>query len=95
MIEEIEKVLESDIRPYLKEHYGDAKLIGFNDGIVQIELMGQCHGCPSAKFTVESVIESKLKEKIPQVKKVNVINMVSDELLDMAKKILNGSAKLV
>lgn len=94
MIEKIEKVLDLDIRPYLKEHYGDVKLINFKNGIVQIELLGQCHGCPSAKFTVENVIEGKLKEKISEVKKVDVISMVSDELLDMAKKVLNGNVSL-
>ncbi len=91
MIEEIEKVIDSEIRPHLREHYGDIQLLGVKDGVVEIKLVGQCSGCPSAKYTVEDVIESNLKEKIPAIKKVILRNEVSQELLDMAKKILSGN----
>mgnify|MGYP002344314432 FL=1 len=88
VIEEIEKVIDSEIRPHLREHYGDIQLLGINDGVVEIKLVGQCSGCPSAKYTVEDVIESKLKEKFPEIKEVVLINQVSEELLNMAKEIL-------
>ncbi|WP_315115030.1 NifU family protein [uncultured Clostridium sp.] len=91
MIENIEKIIDSEIRPYLKEHYGDIELLGFHDGIVEVKLIGQCNGCPSAKYTVEDVIESKLKEEFKEVEKVTLINEVSEELLHMARKILCGS----
>ncbi|WP_027623884.1 NifU family protein [Clostridium lundense] len=95
MIKEIENVIDSEIRPYLKEHYGDIELLGVKDGVVEIKLIGQCSGCPSAKYTVEDVIESNLKEKIPGIKKVILVNEVSQELLDMARKILNGNMQVV
>lgn len=91
MVNLIEKVIEEEIRPYLKAHYGDIKLLGFKDGIVEIKLMGQCSGCPSAQYTVEDVIEGKLKEKLPEVKKVALINGISEELMEMARNILKGN----
>lgn len=95
MIKEIEKVIDSEIRPYLRQHYGDIELLNVKDGIVEIKLVGQCSGCPSAKYTVEDVIESNLKEKIPEIKKVVLVNEVSQELLNMAREILNGNMQVV
>lgn len=91
MIEEIEKIINSEIRPYLKEHYGDIELLNFHNGVVEIKLIGHCNGCPSAKYTVEDVIESKLKEKIKEVERVLLINEVSEDLLHMARKILSSN----
>ncbi|WP_125153255.1 NifU family protein [Clostridium rectalis] len=94
MINEIEKIIVNEIRPYLRQHYGDIELLTVKDGVVEIKLVGQCSGCPSAKYTVENVIEKILKEKIPEVKKVVMINEMSEELLDMARKILNNHMKV-
>lgn len=85
----IEEVLQKEIRPYLSSHYGDIEIMSYKNDILKIRLLGQCKNCPSAKFTVEDVIESKLKETIPNLKKVILNNDVSEELYSFAKKILN------
>jgi Fe-S cluster biogenesis protein NfuA len=89
MFAEVEKVLEKEVRPYLQEHYGDVLLMDVNDGIVRIKLTGQCKNCPSAKFTVEDVIEAALKRNLKGIKEVVLVNEVSEELLDIARKILS------
>lgn len=89
MIKKIEHVLDQYVRPKLKEHYGDVAVLGFQDGVLEINLKGQCSNCPSAKFTVEDLIEKEIKKHVPEVERVELINSVSDELLDFAKKILN------
>lgn len=89
MSEKIEHVLDKYVRPTLAEHYGDVKLLSFEDGIMKIKLQGQCSNCPSARLTVEGIIEKEVKEHIPEVERVELIEGVSDELLDFAKKILN------
>ncbi|PKM89879.1 MAG: NifU family protein [Firmicutes bacterium HGW-Firmicutes-12] len=89
MFAAVEKVLEKEVRPYLKEHYGNVVLLGVNDGVVRIKLTGQCKHCPSAKFTVEDVIEKALKSNIEGITKVVLENEVSAELLDIARKILS------
>lgn len=94
MLEKVQKVLDEEINPKLEKHYGRAELVEVNNCVVKIKLLGQCSGCPSAKFTVENLIEATLKQKIPEIKKVLLENQVSDELLDMAKDILRRRKEL-
>ena len=90
MIEEkIQKVINEKVRPYLEGHNGDIKFLGIEEGIVKIRLLGQCSSCASAKYTVEDVVETSLISEIPEVKKVELVNDVSEEILDMARRILN------
>lgn len=89
MIEKIEHVLDQYVRPKLAEHYGDVKILSFNDGILEIKLEGQCGNCPSAKFTVEDIIEKEIKGHTQGVEKVVLIDGVNDDMLAFAKKILN------
>lgn len=90
MIEErIQQVIDEKVKPYLGEHNGDIEFFGIKDGVAQIKLLGQCSGCISAKYTIENVVEASLKAEIPEVKKVELINCISEETLDMARKILS------
>lgn len=89
MFERVEKFIEERIRPYMQGHSGDIELLSVEDGVVSIRLLGQCSGCPSAKYTVEDVIEGSLRKEIPEIKKVIVEQGVSKELLQMARKFLN------
>ena len=93
MLSKVEKVLEVNVRPKLAEHYGNIELVSIKDGIVEVKLLGECKGCLSAKFTVEDLVETALKESIPSIKKVVLINQVSEDLLEQARKILNGSKR--
>jgi len=88
MFAEIEKILEMNVRPKLADHYGNIELVSAIDGIVEVKFLGQCKGCLSAKFTVEDLVEVALKEAIPGIKKVILINQVNEELLEQARKIL-------
>ncbi|MEG0774885.1 NifU family protein [Clostridium sp.] len=90
MFDEINEVLDTKVRPVLAGHYGDIKLISVEDGIVQVKLLGQCNGCPSATLTVEHVVEHALKETIPSIKTVKIKNEVNDELWEAAKRILKS-----
>lgn len=89
MLEKIEKVLEEDVRPKLLAHEGDVEIREFKEGILKVKLLGYCSGCPSAIVTTEEIIAETVKEKIPEVKDVVLVQEVSDDLIDMAKKLLN------
>ncbi|WP_432405986.1 NifU family protein [Wukongibacter sp. M2B1] len=89
MFNQVEKVLKEKVRPKLLDHYGDIKLIKVENNVVEVKLLGACSGCPSAQFTIEDIVEASLKEEIPEIEKVVLVNEVSQELLDMARKILN------
>ena len=46
-------------------------------------------GCPSADLTNETIVEAELKAALPElVEKVAVVQTVSDELWEQAKKLL-------
>lgn len=87
-IDKIEEVIITEIRPQLHSHDGDIKVEKFEDGILYIKLLGQCSGCPSAMITTEDIVKKQIMEKIPEVKDVVLNVQVSDELLDMAKRLL-------
>jgi Fe-S cluster biogenesis protein NfuA len=94
MVEIIEDVLDKYVRPKLAEHYGNVKVLAFNYGVLELKLTGQCSNCPSSRFTAEDLIEKELKEHIPEVKAVVLINSVSDDLLSFAQKLLKHEMKV-
>ncbi len=71
MKEKVKEVIDT-IRPALQADGGDVELVDVDEesGIVKVRLKGACHGCPMAQITLQMGIESKLKNKIPEVKKV-------------------------
>ena len=70
MEENIKKIIEDDINPYLQMHSGSCELVEYKDGIVTIRLFGGCSGCPSSQITLFNGITPILKEKIPEIKDV-------------------------
>lgn len=88
MLEAIEQVLNERVRPALRAHGGEIKTLSFEDGVFRFQLTGQCAGCPSADFTTESLVEKELIEALPEIKRVVLVQQVSDELLAQAREIL-------
>jgi Fe-S cluster biogenesis protein NfuA len=84
---EINKAMDTKIRPLLAEHNGDIELVNVNDGMVQVKLLGACSGCPSARFTMEELVTNVLMD-VPGVKKVKMVSPISNEMLDFARHLL-------
>lgn len=85
----IEAVLDEKVRPALRDHGGDITVDRLEDGVLYVKLLGQCAGCPSADLTNETIVEAELTRALPElVRKVAVIQTVSDELWEQAKKLL-------
>ncbi len=68
----VEKVLE-EIRPQLQADGGDIELLGVVEGVVKVRMRGACAGCPMSTITLQMGVERHLKEKIPEVVKVEAI----------------------
>lgn len=94
MINKIEKTLDKYVRPILREHYGDIDVKSYENGILEIEMLGSCRSCPSAKYTVIDVVEAELKKNIPEVEKVILRESISEDMLNFAKKLLNKDTSL-
>ena len=58
------------IRPAVQADGGDIRLASVNDGVVNIEMLGACQGCPLSIATLKSGIERILKDKVPGVVEV-------------------------
>ena len=72
MREKVEAALE-EIRPGLQADGGDVELVDIVDGVVKVRLKGACAGCPMSQMTLAFGIERVLKERIPEVKKVEAV----------------------
>lgn len=88
-LDNIQRILEEDVRPALMAHEGDVELISYESQVVKVKLHGKCSGCPSAYLTTEELIAAKIKEKMPEVQDVVLVQEVNPELLDFARRILN------
>ena len=56
--------------------------------MLYIKLLGQCAGCPSADLTNETLIEHELTAALPELVRKVVVQTVSDELWEQAKRLL-------
>ena len=71
--EKVESALQ-DIRPFLQRDGGDVNLVNVTDeGVVNVQLTGACHGCAMSQMTLKAGIERLLKQKVPEVKSVESI----------------------
>ncbi len=68
----VEEVL-NEIRPALEADGGNVELVDIVDGVVQLRLLGACGGCPMSQMTLSQGIEKALKEKIPEISRVEAV----------------------
>jgi len=73
IINKINEVLDSKIRPAVAKDGGDITFKSFKDGIVTVELKGSCSGCPSSIMTLKQGVQNLLTHYIPEVKSVEAI----------------------
>ncbi|MGI8470048.1 MAG: NifU family protein [Pyrinomonadaceae bacterium] len=74
----VENALEK-VRPLLKSHGGDAELVGIGDGVVSLNLVGNCDGCPSSSATLKNAIEQAIYEAAPDVVEIKVVNAPAEQ----------------
>jgi Fe-S cluster biogenesis protein NfuA len=70
--EEVEKIIDAEIRPALIRDGGNIAVVDVDEstGIVRVQLLGSCCGCPMSQITLVMFVEQHLRQKIPEVKKV-------------------------
>ncbi len=55
------------IRPAIQMDGGDIVLLGVEDGVVNLQMVGACGGCPLSMMTLKAGIERILKDRVPGV----------------------------
>jgi Fe-S cluster biogenesis protein NfuA len=64
LVERVHRALEQ-VRPLLRSHGGNVELLGVEDGVVRLKLLGSCHGCASSSATMKQTIEEAIVAKAP------------------------------
>ncbi|WP_375359052.1 NifU family protein [Candidatus Tisiphia endosymbiont of Neophilaenus lineatus] len=72
--QQIVEIIETRVRPSVAMDGGDIIYLGFENGVVKLELRGACQGCPSSAITLKNGIESMLKHFIPEVESVEAVD---------------------
>lgn len=58
------------IRPAIQMDGGDIVLLGAEDGVVNLQMVGACGGCPMSMMTLKAGIERILMDRVPGVVEV-------------------------
>ena len=73
IVNKINEVLDSKVRPAVARDGGDITFKSFKDGIVTVELKGSCSGCPSSIMTLKQGVQNLLCHYIPEIKSVEAV----------------------
>jgi Fe-S cluster biogenesis protein NfuA len=77
MIDKVELALDS-IRPYLEADGGNVKIVEITeDMVLRLELTGTCSSCPMSTMTLKAGVEEAIKRAIPEITKVEAVNVVT------------------
>ncbi|MCA9319709.1 MAG: NifU family protein [Planctomycetes bacterium] len=66
----IRAILDRDIRPAVAMDGGDIQFVGYNAGVVMLQMKGSCSGCPSSTATLKMGVENRLRQEIPEITEV-------------------------
>lgn len=72
IVENIVKVIESEVRPALESHGGGIEFMGYDEtnGVLKVTLTGMCSGCPGAAATMRDMVLGVVNRTVPEVKEV-------------------------
>ncbi len=70
IVQQIQELLDTRVRPAVAGDGGDIVFRGFEDGIVYLSMQGACAGCPSSTATLKMGIENMLRHYLPEVQEV-------------------------
>ncbi len=69
---QVEEVLKK-IRPALREHHGDLKVVDIKEGNVYLQFEGGCTDCPIVDVSVKDVVDMAIRGNLAWVKKVEIL----------------------
>lgn len=74
VLDRVEQTLD-EMRPYIASHRGSVEVIDFDegDGTLVLRLGGACHGCAASTVTLRKGIEVRLRQAVPEVRKIEAL----------------------
>ncbi len=73
IVNKINEILDTKIRPAVARDGGDIKFVSFENGVVKVQLQGSCSGCPSSLMTLKQGVQNLLKHYVQEVKSVEAV----------------------
>lgn len=70
--EDVVEAALAEIRPYVHSHGGEMEVVGVEDGVITLRLLGSCDGCPSSAVTLTQGVEGILKQRWPGFRELRV-----------------------
>ncbi|MDP1804616.1 MAG: NifU family protein [Acidimicrobiales bacterium] len=68
-----------ELRPMIESHGGMITVEEIKDGVVKLQMMGSCDGCPSSAATLTGGIEEALRRHWPNFRRLEVIEPGAEE----------------
>jgi Fe-S cluster biogenesis protein NfuA len=68
-----------ELRPMIESHGGMITVEEIKDGVVKLQMMGSCDGCPSSAATLTGGIEEALRRHWPNFRRLEVLEPVEEE----------------
>ncbi len=76
ILQRVEDALNG-IRPYLEADGGNVRVVELSKELVlRLEFVGNCGNCPMSSMTFKAGVEEAIRKSVPEIKGVEVINLV-------------------
>ncbi len=76
----IKEIIKTKVRPILVMDGGNIEFVDYKNGIVNVKLMGACHGCPLSSITLKNTVKNIIQESVPEVVEVQAIDFDEEEI---------------
>ncbi len=68
-----------ELRPMIESHGGMITVEEIKDGVVKLQMMGSCDGCPSSAATLTGGLEEALRRHWPNFRRLEVVEPLAEE----------------
>jgi Fe-S cluster biogenesis protein NfuA len=73
MLERVRDVIEKELKLLLAMQGGNIELVGVEKGVVKVRLCSACACCSTSQSLLMIFVETTLKDRVPEVKEVIVV----------------------
>jgi Fe-S cluster biogenesis protein NfuA len=73
LCQRVQRVVTDEILPLLQMDGGGLEVLGVEDGVVRVRLLGTCSGCPATIQSVILCVEQELRNKIEGVEYLEAV----------------------
>lgn len=73
IVVQIRDLLDTRVRPVVAQDGGDITFHGYDKGIVYLNMVGACAGCPASTQTLKQGVENMLKHFVPEIEEVRAV----------------------